>query len=368
MSVTNEAAWARWAARRIHEAHGDKETPLVECPLPERLGVRLVFKDESTHSSGSLKHRLAASLLMFGVCNGDIGPETTLVDASSGSTAVSEAFFARALGLRFVAVVPEQTSPSKLALIERMGGHIEFAAGPEAATALAARMGDQAGHVFLDQFGNASVRTNWRSGNLASALFGQLHSEGWPEPDWVVVGAGTGGTSSTLARFIRYTGRRTKVALGDPEGSAYYPCWAQDDRTVVGTASRIEGIGRPRVEPSFVPQLIDDVVTVPDSWSVAGMRALRRRGLSVGPSTGTNLVAALRIAERMQARGRRGVIASIVCDAADRYAETYDRDDWLAAQGIRLADAEPSLEAYLDGGPAPQSWTRDSPPRVRVSA
>lgn len=356
MVGTEQAEWARWAARRIRDAHGTVETPLVELALPPRLGTRLVFKDESAHPSGSLKHRLAASLLMFGVCNGEIGPATTLVDASSGSTAVSEAFFARELGLAFVAVVPRRTSPSKIALIEQMGGAIEFAPDPAQATALARSMGARDGFVFLDQFSNASVRTNWRGDNLASALFAQLESEGYPEPDWVVVGAGTGGTSATLARFIRYTGRRTQVAVADPEGSAYYLSWLHQNRSEVGRTSRIEGIGRPTVEASFLPQLIDKVIPVPDAWSVAAMRVLRRRSIPAGASTGTNLMGALILAEQLGNHGGNALVASVVCDSADRYSETYARDEWLVDQGILLGDAESELERYLDGGPFPAEW------------
>lgn len=349
MTVVKGTTWASWAAQRIREVHGDTETPLVEFPLPAHPGVRLILKDESAHPSGSLKHRLAASLTMFGVCNGDIGPDTTLVDASSGSTAVSEAFFARELGLRFVAVVPHGTSPSKIHLIEEMGGSIRFADSPGAASELALRMGELDDHVFLDQFGNASVQTNWRSGNLASGLFGQFAGSGLPEPDWVVIGAGTGGTSSTFARYIRYTGARTKVAIADPEGSAYYLSWLRQDRRQHGAASRIEGIGRPTVEPSFIPQLIDEVIPVPDVWSVAAMRMLGRHGISAGPSTGTNLIGCLHIADRARRDGRECMIASVICDSAERYRDTYEQDDWLAAQGLALTTEVEDLESHLTG-------------------
>ena len=68
--------------------------------------VDLYLKDESTHPTGSLKHRLARSLFLYALCNGQIGEGTTVIEASSGSTAVSEAYFARMLGLPFVAVMP----------------------------------------------------------------------------------------------------------------------------------------------------------------------------------------------------------------------------------------------------------------------
>ena len=85
-------------------------------PLPEHWGVQLYLKDESTHRSGSLKHRLARSLFLFGLVNGWIREGTTLVEASSGSTAVSEAYFAQLLGLPFIAVMTRTTSPEKIDL------------------------------------------------------------------------------------------------------------------------------------------------------------------------------------------------------------------------------------------------------------
>ncbi|MBF6266079.1 pyridoxal-phosphate dependent enzyme, partial [Nocardia farcinica] len=94
------------------------DTHLLRYPLPEEWNVQLYLKDESTHITGSLKHRLARSLFLYAICNGWVTEGTTVVEASSGSTAVSEAYFAKMLGLDFVAVMPASTSPRKIALIE----------------------------------------------------------------------------------------------------------------------------------------------------------------------------------------------------------------------------------------------------------
>ena len=82
----------------------------------------LYLKDESTHITGSLKHRLARSLFLYALCNSWIDEDTTVVEASSGSTAVSEAYFAALLGLPFVAVMPASTSRAKIALYESTVG------------------------------------------------------------------------------------------------------------------------------------------------------------------------------------------------------------------------------------------------------
>lgn len=90
------------------------DTHLIPVQLPALDGISLYLKDESTHPTGSLKHRLARSLFLYGICNGWINEDTTIVEASSGSTAVSEAYFARLLDLPFIAVMPRATSKEKI--------------------------------------------------------------------------------------------------------------------------------------------------------------------------------------------------------------------------------------------------------------
>ena len=118
------------------------DTHLVTFPLPPAWGIDLYLKDESTHPTGSLKHRLARSLFLYGLCNGWIGEGVTIIEASSGSTAVSEAYFARMLGLPFVAVVPASISPEKVALIEQCGGSCHVVEDASAIYAEAARLAD----------------------------------------------------------------------------------------------------------------------------------------------------------------------------------------------------------------------------------
>ncbi|OKL53013.1 hypothetical protein BSZ39_11740 [Bowdeniella nasicola] len=347
--------WAIDAIKTMNEAMGDTSTPLHEFPVPKEWGVKVILKDESVLASGSLKHRLAASLISFGICNGDITQHSTLVDASSGSTAVSEAFYAKALGLPFVAVVPSCTSPKKLQIIEESGGKCYLCEPGESIYNKAAELGAQDNWVYLDQFTNASLRTNWRSDNLASALFQQLAATSHEIPAWVIVGAGTGGTASTIARYSRYHGLDTQLCVVDPEGSAYYEAWKTNSREITGPGSRIEGIGRPRVEPSFIPSIVDEVLPIPDRASVAGMVAMRDRGFDVGASTGTNIIGTLAIAYTMYKNGISGTIASIICDRSDRYQDSYCSNEWLDESGLAPCEYLDELNAWLDGGEMP-SW------------
>ncbi|PRC42310.1 lyase, partial [Mycobacterium sp. ITM-2017-0098] len=122
--------WADNAVRLIEaDARRSADTHLLRYPLPSNwsgVDVALYLKDETTHITGSLKHRLARSLFLYALCNGWINEGTTVIEASSGSTAVSEAYFAAMLGLPFIAVMPASTSASKVALIESQGGRCHF--------------------------------------------------------------------------------------------------------------------------------------------------------------------------------------------------------------------------------------------------
>src|SRR5690606_5325613 len=119
--------WVNSAIRVLEaDANRSADTHLHLFPLPADWGIDLYLKDESVHPTGSLKHRLARSLILYGLVNGLIREGTTLVESSSGSTAVSEAYFARMLGLPFVTVVPRSTSQEKIDLIAFYGGSCHF--------------------------------------------------------------------------------------------------------------------------------------------------------------------------------------------------------------------------------------------------
>ena len=102
--MTNTREWVNWAIGRIEaDFNRSADTHLIPLPVPALPDIAIYLKDESSHPTGSLKHRLARSLFLYGLCNGWICENTPVVEASSGSTAVSEAYFARMLGLRFIA-------------------------------------------------------------------------------------------------------------------------------------------------------------------------------------------------------------------------------------------------------------------------
>ena len=350
--------WVDNAVRLIEaDARRSADTHLLRYPLPsawaDEVDVALYLKDESTHITGSLKHRLARSLFLYGLCNGWICEGTTVIEASSGSTAVSEAYFAALLGLPFIAVMTASTSPSKIALIESQGGRCHFVSEAAQVYAEAQKLADETGGHYLDQFTNAERATDWRgNNNIAESIFEQLRLERHPVPEWIVVGAGTGGTSATIGRFLRYRRHDTRLCVVDPENSAFFPAYAQGRGDVVtGASSRIEGIGRPRVEPSFLPNVVDHMISVPDAASIAACRhASAVLGRRVGPSTGTNLWGAFGLLARMIETGRSGSVVTLLADSGDRYTDTYFDDAWVTGQELDPSGPAAVLSEFEKSG------------------
>ena len=327
------------------------DTHLIPLPLPgfAKCGIDLYLKDESTHPTGSLKHRLARSLFLYALCNGWVQEGSTIVEASSGSTAVSEAYFARLLGLPFVAVMAQSTSPEKIAQIEFYGGKCLLVATAPEVYAAAQCMAEQTSGHYMDQFTYAERATDWRgNNNIAQSMFTQMARERHPVPRWVVVGAGTGGTSATIGRFIRYQRYATQVCVPDPVGSVFGEYHRSGNAALTGPGSRIEGIGRPRVEASFIRTLVDRMIEVPNLDSVAAMRELSAiLGRKVGPSTGTNFIGMLTLAHEMRARGEQGSILSLLCDAGERYLPNYHCAEWVSDSLGDCSEATARVRAAL---------------------
>lgn len=325
-----------WVKHAISEIEADfqrsADTHLIRLCLPQFPGIYLYLKDESTHPTGSLKHRLARSLFLYGLSNGWIKQDTTIIESSSGSTAVSEAYFARLLRLPFIAVMPSCTAKRKVEQIEFYGGRCHFVDHASEIYQVSERLAKDLNGHYMDQFTYAERATDWRgNNNIADSIFRQMQREPTPTPDYIVMSAGTGGTSATLGRYIRYQGYDTKLVVVDPENSVFYDYYYSGDKNQPKRCgSRIEGIGRPRVEPSFIPQVIDEMIRVPDAASIATIQWLETiLGRKTGASTGTNVWGALELAKRMRQNGETGSIVTLLCDSGERYLDTYYDKLWV---------------------------------------
>ncbi|MCW8331931.1 PLP-dependent cysteine synthase family protein [Photobacterium sp. SDRW27] len=352
--MSHDPQWINTAIRKIEaDFQRSADTHLIKLDLPCLSGIDIYLKDESTHPTGSLKHRLARSLFLYALCNGWIGQDTTVIESSSGSTAVSEAYFARLLGLPFIAVVPRKTARKKIEQIEFYGGRAHFVDSPSEIYDESRRLAKELNGHYMDQFTFAERATDWRgNNNIANSIFEQMKLEEHPIPSWIVMSPGTGGTSATIGRYIRYQMHHTKLCVVDPENSVFHDYFKTRDLNLTSTVgSRIEGIGRPRVEPSFIPDVVDEMRTISDAASIATVHWLEKLlGRKAGASTGTNLYGVLQLACEMKARGEKGSIVTLLCDSGERYLDTYFNPEWIHENIGDISGYVCQLEAFEQTG------------------
>ena len=345
-----------WVYQAISKIEADfkrsSDTHMLKLDLPAVKHVHLYLKDESTHPTGSLKHRLARSLFLYGLCNGQIHKNTTIIESSSGSTAISEAYFARLLDLPFIAVVPKKTSQEKIDKIAFYNGKCHLVDAKDIYNEAARLAKELKGH-YMDQFTFAERVTDWRgNNNIATSIFSQMANEPCPIPYWIVVSAGTGGTSATIGRYIRYKRHSTKLCVADPDDSVFFDYYQTgDDMLTSARSSMIEGIGRPRVEPSFVPGVIDKMIKIPNVASYATIHFLEKLlNRRCGGSTGTNLYAAFQLISQLYNQSQEISMVSMICDAGDRYPDTYYNSDWLKENGFNIKPHLEQLEKFYESG------------------
>lgn len=348
--------WVKQAITTIEaDFQRSSDTHLIRVDLPALPDIDFYLKDESTHPTGSLKHRLARSLFLYGLCNGNIRQNTAIIESSSGSTAVSEAYFAKLLGLRFIAVMPRGTSQEKIDQICFYQGECHLVDNGDIYTQ-ARRLAQELDGHYIDQFTNAERVTDWRgNNNIADSIFAQMSCERFPEPSWLVMSAGTGGTSATLGRYIRYRKHNTQLCVADPENSVFYDYFHHADSAItIKSGSRIEGIGRPRVEPSFIASIVDRMIKVPDDASIATIHYLQKLlNRRCGGSTGTNVYAAFQIMAEMHKKGQSGSVVSLLCDGGERYRHTYYNDAWLQVNNFDLESYTNRLDSFYHHGEFP---------------
>lgn len=358
---TSDGDWVRRATEALDaDRLAQPATPLVRLPLPAGRPVSVFVKDESAGTTGSVKDRFARGLVRRAISRGAVRRGTPLVEATGGNMAVAEAHVARMLGLPFTAVVPGKTSPDRVARIVERGGAVHRVDPPPAVYENAARLADRVGGHYLDCLSTLGPAIDADLDDGVPGLPGEIMRDCPAEPAWIVTGAGTGATSRAIGRYLRRHGHATRLAVVDAENSAYFPGWVTGARDYgTGMPSRIEGIGRPRMEPAFDPAVVDLVIPVPDAAAVAAMRFLDRAlGVPAGPSTGACLWGACHLVHRMSRAGESGTVVIVAADGARPYRRTFFDDDWTAARNWDLAAPARRLERFVGTG----DWDAPSMP------
>ena len=287
-------------------------TPLLRIGyLSERCGMDILAKAEFLNPAGSVKDRIAVRMIDMALRRGEIGPDTVVIEATSGNTGIALASVCAAKGLRLIIVMPESMSIERYRLMKHLGAEVVLTPGSrgmEGAVAEAKRLADSRQNVFLArQFENPD--------NPDAHFYGTgpeiIEQIGAIEPAFFVAGVGTGGTLTGTARALKELFAQMGVAAVEPAGSAVLSGGEAGEHG-------IQGIGAGFVPDILDTEMIDRVVRVSDEDAIDYAReAAKRAGLLIGISSGANLAAAEIIAGGIKDSGK--AVVTILPDGAERY-------------------------------------------------
>ena len=308
-------------------------TPMVELSGFDTGPCRLFLKLESANPGGSIKDRIARSMIDAAEADGRLQPGGTIVEATAGNTGLGLAQVGLLKGYRLLLVVPDKMAREKIQHLRAMGvdvritrsdvgkGHAEYY--QDMAAALAATI---PGAFFVNQFENPAnplAHETTTGPEILQQMAGDL--------DAVVVGVGSGGTLTGLGRFFARVSPKTRMVLADPVGSVLAPLVIRGERVEPGSWV-VEGIGEDFVPANCDLSLVSQAYEISDAESIAAARALlTRAGILGGSSSGTLLAAALRYC-REQTQPKR--VVTLVCDTGSRYLSKVYNDSWVIEQGL----------------------------------
>src|SRR5438874_12584 len=311
------------------------ETPLVEITQIDTGPCQLFLKLENQNPTGSIKDRIALSMIEAAEREGKLQPGGTVIEATAGNTGLGLALVAGAKGYRVLLVIPDKMSQEKISHVKALGAEVRITRSdvtrghPEYYQDVAARLAEEIPCAFyVNQFGNpANPLAHERT--TGPEIWEQMRHD----VDAVVVGVGSGGTLTGLGRFFnRVKPRRgIEMILADPTGSVLYE-YVKMGKLVESGSWAVEGIGE-----DFIPEIADmSLVTdafeidVADSFATA-RKLLRKDGLFGGSSTGTLLAGALRYC-RQQTKPKR--VGTFVVDTGNKYLSKMYNNFWMAEQGF----------------------------------
>ena len=316
--------------RNVLEMIGN--TPLIEATRLDAGPCRLFLKLESQNPGGSIKDRMALSMVEAAERDGKIGPGGLLVEATAGNTGLGLALVAAQKGYRLLLVIPDKMAQEKIFHLRALGADIVITRSdvgkghPEYYQDLAERLAREQDGLYVNQFANpANPEAHERTTGpeILQQMGGQI--------DAVVVGVGSGGTLTGIGRYLKRAAPQAKMILADPQGSVLAPLLKTGTMPTPGSWV-VEGIGEDFVPPNCDLSLVSEALTVSDAEALATARELlRKEGILGGSSTGTLLAGALRWC-RAQTEPRR--VVTLVCDSGNKYLSKMFNDFWMIDQGF----------------------------------
>ena len=309
------------------------DTPMLELTGFDTGPCRLFVKLESANPGGSIKDRIARSMIEAAEADGSLKPGGTIVEATAGNTGLGLAQVGVLKGYRILLVVPDKMSREKIQHLRAMGVDVRITRSdvgkghPEYYQDMAQRLAAEIpGAIYINQYANPAnpkAHETTTGPEILAQMQGDL--------DAMVVGVGSGGTLTGLGRYFAKASPKTKMVLADPEGSILAPL-VNTGETIEPGSWVVEGIGEDFVPDNCDLSLVSRAYSIPDAESIAAARLmLTKAGVLGGSSSGTLLAGALRYC-REQTEAQR--VVTLVCDTGAKYLSKVYNDSWLAEQGL----------------------------------
>lgn len=291
-------------------------TPIVRLSrlmAKTQAKTELLAKLEFFNPAGSVKDRIGVAMIEALEADGEIGPDTVIVEPTSGNTGIALAFACAVKGRRLILTMPESMSIERRKMLLLLGAELELTPSRQGmrgaiarADELVAELGDA---VIPQQFSNKANPAIHRATTA---------EEIWRDTDGrldvMIAGVGTGGTVTGCAGFLKARNPGFRMIAVEPEDSAVLSCGAPG-------VHRIDGIGAGFIPENLDTELIDEVISIANETAFRTARELARtEGIPCGISSGAAVAAALEISERPEMAGRRILI--VIPSFAERYLST----------------------------------------------
>jgi len=308
-------------------------TPMIEVTCFDTGPCRLFLKLENQNPGGSIKDRIALSMVEAAERSGAIRPGGTLIEATAGNTGLGLALVARQKGYRLVLVIPDKMSQEKIFNLQAMGAEVTLTRSdvgkghPEYYQDMAERMAKETPNsVFVNQFGNPANPLAHETGTGP-----EIWSQMGHNVDAVVAGVGSGGTITGLGRFFAKVAPHVAMVLADPQGSVLADYIKTGEMGPLGSWL-VEGIGEDFIPPVSDLSLVKAAYTVSDRQAfLTARQLLRDAGILAGSSSGTLMAGAIAYCRDQRTPKK---VVTFVCDSGNKYLSKMYNDHWMLDQGF----------------------------------
>lgn len=307
-------------------------TPMLEIKNFDLGPCRLFVKLENQNPGGSIKDRVALSMIEEAERSGKLKPGGTLIEATAGNTGLGLALVASQKGYKLILVIPDKMSREKIFHLRAMGAEVRLTRSdvgkghPEYYQDMAERLSKEIGAFYINQFGNPANPLAHET-TTGPEIYEQMNGQ----VDAIVAGVGSGGTLTGLSRYFAKKSPHTEMVLADPAGSILVDYIKKGSFGDAGSWL-VEGVGE-----DFIPDIADlsrtkQGYTITDAESFEMARELlKREGVLAGSSSGTLVAAAMKYCREQKTPKN---VVTFICDSGNKYLSKMFNDFWMIDQGF----------------------------------